>query len=84
MTQFKCNNCGKTKELMKITLKEVNGKIVTIEALCDCGEYMESEPTEGMPDLIRTEPSLEKRNDKLWAETKEKFIGERSVNESFD
>ena len=57
---------------------------VTKEALCGCGKYMESEPTEGMPNLIRTEPTLTKKGDKLWASAKEKLVGERGINEPFD
>ena len=45
---------------------------------------MDSEPAEVMPTIKRTEPSLSKRRDKLWAGAKEKLIGERGINESFD
>jgi hypothetical protein len=45
---------------------------------------MDSEPEEGMPTIKRTEPSLTKRRDKLWAGAKEKLVGERGINESFD
>ena len=45
---------------------------------------MDSEPTEGMPNLIRTEPSLTKKGDMLWDSAKEKLVGERGINESFD
>ena len=45
---------------------------------------MESEPKEGMPSLRRTEPSLSKKRDKLWAGAKEKLIGKRGINEPFD
>ena len=45
---------------------------------------MDSEPTEGIPTLQRTEPSLTKNRDKLWAGAKEKLVGTRGVNESFD
>jgi len=39
-----------------------------------------------MPTLIRTEESLTRnsRRDKLWKGAKEKLLGERGVNESFD
>jgi hypothetical protein len=42
--------------------------------------------TEGMPSIKRTEASLskKKRGDKLWEGAKEKLIGERGINESFD
>ena len=44
---------------------------------------MDSEPEEGMPKLIRTEPSLSKRRDKLWKGAKERLTGERGINEDF-
>jgi hypothetical protein len=44
---------------------------------------MESEIVEGMPDLIRTEPTLSKKRDMLWDSAKEKLIGDRGVNEDF-
>ena len=45
---------------------------------------MDSKPTEGIPTLRRTEPSLSKKGDKLWAGAKEKLLGKRGINESFD
>ena len=84
MTLYTCE-CGKTKELSKATIVLRDGEWVTKEALCDeCGKYMDSEPTEGMPSLKRTEPSLSKNRDKLWAGAKEKLIGTRGINEKFD
>ena len=83
MTLYTCE-CGKTKELSKATIVYRDGKWVTKQALCECGLYMTSEPTEGIPTLRRTEPSLSKSRDKLWAGAKEKLIGERGINESFD
>ena len=84
MTLYTCE-CGKTKELSKVTIVLRDGEWVTKEALCDeCGKYMDSEPTEGMPSLKRTEPSLSKNRDKLWAGAKEKLIGTRGINEKFD
>ena len=84
MALYKCR-CGNEKQLGKVTLIYKN-KWVATEALCECGEYMESEPEEGMPSLKRTEADLskKKRGDKLWASAKEKLIGERGVNEPFD
>ena len=84
MTLYTCN-CGKdSKDIPKATIiyKEGHGWI-TKEALCSCGKYMESEPTEGMPNLIRTEPTLSKKRDILWDSAKEKLIGDRGVNEDF-
>ena len=85
MTLYKCT-CGNTKEITRATIGLRDGKWVTIQALCNCGKYMDSEPEEGMPSLKRTEASLskKKRGDKLWAGAKEKLIGERGVNEPFD
>ena len=59
----------------------VNGEQYRL--LCDCGLWMDSEPEKGMPTIKRTEPSLSKKGDKLWAGVKEKLIGERGINEDF-
>jgi len=84
MALYKCE-CGKEeKEISKATIVLREGKWVAKESLCSCGKYMDSEPQEGMPKLIRTEPTLTKKRDKLWAGAKEKLIGERGVNEPFD
>ena len=83
MTKYSCK-CGETKDLAKATIVLRDKKWVAKEALCQCGKYMDSEPEEGMPSLKRTEPSLSKNRDKLWAGAKEKLIGERGINESFD
>jgi hypothetical protein len=71
------------REILKATIVYREGKWVTKEAECNCGLYMESEPTDGMPNLKRTEPSLSKKRDKLWKSAKEKLIGERGINEDF-
>jgi hypothetical protein len=86
LTLYFCNYCGNTRELSKTTIVVVDQKVVVAEALCHCGYYMDSEPTEGMPNLKRTEASLskKKRGDKLWEGAKEKLTGERGVNDSFD
>tara|TARA_R110000744_G_scaffold67248_3_gene137163 strand:+ start:911 stop:1162 length:252 start_codon:yes stop_codon:yes gene_type:complete len=83
MTLYKCK-CGNKEEIGKATLALRDGRWRTIQALCDCGEWMDSEPEEGMPNLKRTEPSLSKKGDKLWDGAKEKLIGERGINDSFD
>jgi hypothetical protein len=44
---------------------------------------MDSKPLEGMPSQIRTEETLSKKGDKLWAGAKEKLIGERGINEDY-
>ena len=83
MTLYSCE-CGQTMEIGKATIVLRAKKWVTKEALCECGKYMDSEPTEGMPSLKRTEPTLTMKRDKLWAGAKEKLVGERGINESFD
>ena len=83
MTLYTCK-CGKTKELSKATIVLREKKWVAKEAECECGNYMDSEPTEGIPTLKRTEPSLSNNLDKLWTGAKEKLLGERGINESFD
>ena len=78
MIKFQCNKCGKTKDLMKATLKEIDGKIVTVQALCeDCGEYMQelSKEFSGFPSVIRTEPTLKKNRSMIIDEAKEKICG---------
>ena len=86
MIKFQCNSCGEKKNLMRATIKIIDGKVRTEEALCECGKYMDSKPKEGMPSLKRTEASLskKKRGDKLWDSAKEKLCGERGINENFD
>tara|TARA_R110000803_G_scaffold25845_3_gene61715 strand:+ start:2470 stop:2721 length:252 start_codon:yes stop_codon:yes gene_type:complete len=83
MTLYKCK-CGKKKELSKATIVHRDGDWVAKEGLCKCGKYMDSEPTEGIPTLKRTEPSLSKKRDKLWDGFKEKHKGSRGINESFE
>jgi len=82
MTLYTCE-CGNTMEIGKSTIVLIDAKWVTKEALCECGKYMDSEPTEGLPNLKRTEPSLSKQRDKLWAGAKEKLIGTRGINEDY-
>tara|TARA_R110002020_G_scaffold120274_2_gene274186 strand:+ start:1037 stop:1270 length:234 start_codon:yes stop_codon:yes gene_type:complete len=77
MTLYKCI-CGNQKEIGKATVSYIDGEWETIEALCECGKYMDSEPLEGIPNLKRTEESLSKnkRHDKLWKGAMEKLQGE--------
>ena len=82
MTLYSCE-CGNTMEIGKASIVYRDGKWVTKEALCKCGKYMDSKPTDGIPTLKRTEPSLSKQRDKLWAGAKEKLIGERGINEDY-
>ena len=66
MTLYSCE-CGKEeKEVGKATIVLRDKKWVCKEALCSCGKYMDSKPTDGMPSLKRTEPTLSMKRDKLW------------------
>tara|TARA_R100001463_G_scaffold132721_1_gene193566 strand:- start:418 stop:675 length:258 start_codon:yes stop_codon:yes gene_type:complete len=84
MTLYKCK-CGNEENIGKTTLALRDGRWRSIHALCDCGLWMEAEPEEGMPSLIRTEASLSKnkKRDKLWDSAKEKLVGKRGVNEPY-
>jgi transcription elongation factor Elf1 len=56
MALYKCPACGKEKELHATTLCIVNGKARVKEALCGCGEYMEStKEFDGYPTIHRNE-----------------------------
>ena len=48
---------------MKATIIIIDGKVRTREALCDCGNYMQEKEKDfqGFPNLIRTEPTLNKK-----------------------
>ena len=61
MTKYKCKKCKKERMLGTVTIIVLDSKVVVKEALCGCGEFMVSAPVEGMPSLIRTEPSLKKK-----------------------
>ena len=82
MTLYSCE-CGNTMEIGKATIVLRDGKWVTKEAKCSCGKYMDSKPTEGIPTLKRTEPSLSKQRDNLWKEAKETLTGTRGINEDY-
>ena len=56
--------CGESKDIHRSTIRVVNEKVVVSEALCKCGEYMTADPIEGMPNLIRTDPSLDRVKDR--------------------
>jgi|TARA_R100000544_G_C2171635_1_gene32515 hypothetical protein len=62
MINFICK-CGESKQLTKVTLKVIDGKVRTQEAKCMCGQYMQEESKDfgGFPSLIRTEPTLNKK-----------------------
>jgi len=70
-------------EIGKATIVLRDKKWVTKEAQCECGKYMDSKPTEGIPTLKRTEPSLSKQRDNLWKEAKETLTGTRGINEDY-
>ena len=73
MTLYSCE-CGKEeKEVGKATIVLRDKKWVCKEAQCSCGKWMDSEPTEGMPSLKRTEPTLSMKRDKLWEGATEKI-----------
>lgn len=73
MTLYSCE-CGKEeKEVGKATIVLRDKKWVCKEAECSCGKYMDSKPTEGMPNLKRTEPTLSMKRDKLWEGATEKI-----------
>ena len=85
MLKYICNKCGETKDLMRATLEIIEGKVRCKQAKCKCGEWMQEveKDFDGFPSLIRTEPTLSKKRDKLWDSAKEKLIGERGINEDF-
>tara|TARA_R110001599_G_scaffold322331_1_gene533316 strand:+ start:65 stop:301 length:237 start_codon:yes stop_codon:yes gene_type:complete len=73
MTLYSCE-CGKEeKEVSKATIVLRGKKWVCKEAECSCGKWMDSKPTEGMPNLKRTEPTLSMKRDKLWEGATEKI-----------
>jgi len=86
MTLYKCECDKEEKEIAKATIVFRDNKWVCKEAACSCGKWMDSKPTEGIPNLKRTEASLsmKKKGDKLWNGVKEKMVGERGINESFE
>jgi|TARA_R110002020_G_scaffold79312_2_gene198896 hypothetical protein len=58
--KYICSKCNATKFLGKMTISVVEGKVVTKEALCKCGEYMEQAdksfkgfPTQGIKNEAR-------------------------------
>lgn len=62
MLKYICK-CGNKKDLNKATLQVLEGKVQTKEAKCTCGKYMQEYSKEfgGFPNLIRTEPTLNKK-----------------------
>ena len=60
---YYCKKCKIEKKIPKATLEIVDGKVRTKEAKCNCGKYMVEVEKEfgGFPNLIRTEPTLNKK-----------------------
>ena len=55
MTLYSCE-CGNKRKLAIATIVLIDGKWKAKEALCEkCGLYMDSKPTDGMPNLKRTD-----------------------------
>jgi len=76
MLKYQCNKCEIQKELSKVTMKVIDGKVVNLGTECPkCGEYMiEIEKAfGGFPSLKRTEPTLSNRKDKLWSRAKDRL-----------
>ena len=76
MLLYQCNKCEIQIQLTKVVMKVIDGKICNIGSECpECGEYMQEVEKEfgGFPNIRRTEPSLSKRKDRMWKETKEKL-----------
>jgi hypothetical protein len=58
MADYKCKDCGETRSLYKRTMVMRDGKLVTKQAECDCGTFMDqvmTEEYEGIPDIQRNE-----------------------------
>ena len=85
MIKFICECNEETKELQKATIKVIDGKVRTVEALCGCGKYMQEieKDFNGFPSLIRTEPTLAGKRDRMWKSAKEKLTGDKGINDSF-
>jgi len=85
MIRYICECSDEVKELHKATIKVIDGKIRTVEAVCSCGKYMQELDKEfnGFPNLIRTEPTLSNKRDKIWKRAKENLTGERNINDTF-
>ena len=84
MTIYKCPCGEQEKEIGRAKIIYRENKWVA-DVVCECGKYMESEPTEGMPQIKRTEQTLTKKRERLWKGAKEKLCGkERGINESFN
>ena len=76
MLLFQCNKCEVQKQITKVIMKVIDGKICNIGSECPkCGEYMQEVEKEfgGFPNIKRTESSLSNRKDKLWSRVKDRL-----------
>ena len=76
MLKYQCNKCEIQKEFSKVVMKVENGKVINVGTECPkCNKYMQEieKKFNGFPQLRRTEPSLSKRRDRMWKDTKEKL-----------
>lgn len=73
MLKYQCDKCEIQKELSRVVMKVIKGKVVNVGTECPkCGEYMqEIFKFGGFPNIKRTEPTLSNKNDKLWNRAKD-------------
>jgi len=74
MLIYQCNKCEIQKELSKVVMKVIDGRVVNIGTECpECGDYMQevAKQFNGFPQLKRTEPTLSSKNNKLWSRAKD-------------
>ena len=84
MIRFICNKCNDTLELIKATIKNIDGKWRTEQAYCKkCDEWMQEleKDFNGFPNLIRTEPTLRRYTQGTYPEDFRMFLDLRSQNE---
>tara|TARA_R110000824_G_scaffold177749_1_gene357281 strand:- start:154 stop:363 length:210 start_codon:yes stop_codon:yes gene_type:complete len=63
MAKYKCEKCGDEKELLKVTIVLRDNEWVAKEGYCsNCELFMDSKPEKGIPNLIRTEETLTRKN----------------------
>ena len=77
MLKYQCNKCEIQKELSRVVMKVIDGKVVNVGTECpNCNEYMQEVEKEfgGFPSIKRTEPSLSKSKDRMWKDTKGKLM----------
>ena len=77
MLIYQCKKCEVKKELNKVVMKIIDGKVCNLGTECPkCGEYMREieKKFDGFPSLKRTEPTLSNKNNKLWSRAKDTLI----------